>query len=66
MALVADLCAVETFTSVEHYDFSNPMDYFGDFSQCGDENEEDDVFIDDGHVWCSLYLDEIVSSYLFY
>ena len=62
MALIADRRAVETFTSVEQYDFSNPMDYFDEFSCSGVENEEDDVFVNDGHIWFSLYLDEIVSN----
>ena len=71
MALIADRCTVEAFMSVEHYDFSHPMDYFDGVSHCGEDNEddneeeseEDGVFIDDGHVWFSLYLDEIVCSH---
>ena len=62
MALMESLSVVEGFETPEHYDYSYPMDYFEALSHCGDDNEEDEVFLDDGHVWFSLYLDEIVSK----
>lgn len=54
---------------VDSYAFSQTMDYLNEFAPCryNDDYDEvfvDNVFIDDGHIWFGLYLDEIVSTSL--
>lgn len=58
-----NLRSFDKFETVEGHGFFHPMDYTDAFSLCGDDFERDDAFLDDSHIWFSIYLEEIVSTH---